>query len=140
MQGADRLAVLDPAAPERSIGVRATPQKSVERAGIVEDCDPQAIDINGQGLSFNHVSNPADRDKLSQRRRPCQVPAKRGGSEKPRTCVTRFGFRTVYCLSPAVPKTSLVQHEPIQERIHAIVSPVPRRPWPVAGRHVGLQS
>ena len=83
MQGTDDLAVLNPADPERAVGMWTAAEQGVNLAAVVEDGDPQVLHLNRQTAPLDDVGYPADRAKRSQRHLPGTVPrsSKRNSSD-----------------------------------------------------------
>jgi hypothetical protein len=63
VQGADGLPVLDPALSHRAILVRTPTQQGVIAAGVIEDGQPQAVNVHRPGSAFGHLLDPADGHK-----------------------------------------------------------------------------
>jgi len=65
MERADRLAVLDPAAPHRPPRVGAAAEQRMISLALAKDRDPQAVDLDGEGSPILHLVRPADLDEPS---------------------------------------------------------------------------
>src|SRR6185312_8520506 len=94
VQRADHLALLDPAQPQRAVGMRAAARERHELAAVAEDRDPQARGLPRDATAFLDLVQPTDRHPL--RHRP--------GSPTPTDSTTKeIGNRTTYDLRPRYP-------------------------------------
>jgi hypothetical protein len=64
MEGTDRLAVVDPARSHVAVGMRATAQQREIGAVVLEDRDPEAIDLGRESAPERHLIDPANRSEF----------------------------------------------------------------------------
>jgi hypothetical protein len=70
VQRADHLTLLDPAQPERAVGMRTAPEERDHLTAMAEDRDAQARGLAGHAPALPDILQPADRDPLGHRPAP----------------------------------------------------------------------
>ena len=74
MERTDGLAVFDPTHPHRAVGMWATAQQRVENTAVVEDRDPQAINLDAERTpAAFHLARPANGNKIGHARKTLEM-------------------------------------------------------------------